>query len=304
MKTIVPSYYNDFFCIADKCNHSCCVGWEIDVDDKTYTFYSQIKGTFGERICRFIDIDPQPHFILSAEDRCPFLNKDNLCDIIINLGEDKLCDICSEHPRFRNYYSDRVEIGLGLCCEAVAEIIINNKKTVQFIELINDDEIATEEEEQFFEIRINIIKIIQDRTININKRIEKIIEAYEVYIPKYSACEWSDIFLGLERLDSAWTANLLKLKSSTFFEAVSDEVEVEAEQLFIYFIYRHLFSGMCDGLIKERIAFAIVSVLIITNLHFVTGKELAEVARAYSAEIEYSEENIEKLLDVLQQNRR
>ena len=31
MKLYAPKYYNEFKCIADKCTHSCCVGWEIDM---------------------------------------------------------------------------------------------------------------------------------------------------------------------------------------------------------------------------------------------------------------------------------
>ena len=27
----VPSYYKTFQCIADKCEHSCCIGWEIEL---------------------------------------------------------------------------------------------------------------------------------------------------------------------------------------------------------------------------------------------------------------------------------
>ena len=29
----IPDYYKEFQCIADQCEHSCCIGWEIDVDD-------------------------------------------------------------------------------------------------------------------------------------------------------------------------------------------------------------------------------------------------------------------------------
>ena len=32
MKIIAPNYYPAFRCIADKCRHSCCIGWEIDID--------------------------------------------------------------------------------------------------------------------------------------------------------------------------------------------------------------------------------------------------------------------------------
>ena len=46
----VPSYYKTFQCIADKCEHSCCIGWEIDIDEDSYEYYMGIGGAFGERL--------------------------------------------------------------------------------------------------------------------------------------------------------------------------------------------------------------------------------------------------------------
>ncbi len=34
MKLYAPVYYQKFSCLAGECRHSCCVGWEIDVDKK------------------------------------------------------------------------------------------------------------------------------------------------------------------------------------------------------------------------------------------------------------------------------
>ena len=50
MSIFFPSYYKDFKCIADKCRHSCCVGWEIDVDDATMEKYKLIEGNMGDDI--------------------------------------------------------------------------------------------------------------------------------------------------------------------------------------------------------------------------------------------------------------
>ena len=47
MKTVVPHYYKNFKCIADKCRHSCCVGWEIDIDDDTLEKYRNLEGEMG-----------------------------------------------------------------------------------------------------------------------------------------------------------------------------------------------------------------------------------------------------------------
>ena len=35
MKLFAPKYYTEFSCIADRCRHSCCIGWEIDIDADT-----------------------------------------------------------------------------------------------------------------------------------------------------------------------------------------------------------------------------------------------------------------------------
>ena len=28
-----PTFYRDFKCIANRCTDSCCIGWEIDIDE-------------------------------------------------------------------------------------------------------------------------------------------------------------------------------------------------------------------------------------------------------------------------------
>lgn len=46
----VPDYYPKFSCIADKCKDSCCIGWEIDIDEDTYEFYKHTDGVIGKRL--------------------------------------------------------------------------------------------------------------------------------------------------------------------------------------------------------------------------------------------------------------
>ena len=93
MKTFIPDYYNKFSCIANKCNHNCCIGWEIDIDNETYEYYKSLKGDMGKRLCEEVSEEGTPHFKLSDNERCPFLNEYNLCDIITELGENALCEI-------------------------------------------------------------------------------------------------------------------------------------------------------------------------------------------------------------------
>ncbi len=91
---VYPSYYQKFACIAGRCRHSCCIGWEIDVDEDTYDAYQSVTGEIGERLRASLSDEDTFHFILGEGERCPFLNRDNLCDLILSLGEDSLCEIC------------------------------------------------------------------------------------------------------------------------------------------------------------------------------------------------------------------
>ena len=89
-----PSYYNEFKCIADKCRHSCCVGWEISVDDDTLKRYEDIDR--DDILCHIDD----GQIMLCEGERCPFLKSDGLCRLIAELGDDYTSKICREHPRF------------------------------------------------------------------------------------------------------------------------------------------------------------------------------------------------------------
>ena len=148
MMLVYPSYYPDFRCIADRCRHSCCVGWEIDVDPATLALYDSLEGELGDRLRRSI---ADGHFVQDASGRCPFLNDSGLCDLITACGEGALCDICYEHPRFRHWYSDREEVGLGLCCEAAVDLLLQQTEPIALVS--EGEECATAEETAFFEAR-------------------------------------------------------------------------------------------------------------------------------------------------------
>ena len=302
MKHYAPSYYDGFSCIAGDCKHSCCIGWEIDVDEATMEHYRSVGGGFGRRLIDNIDTTGDcPHFKLCRGERCPFLNKDNLCDISINLGEESLCSICYDHPRYRNFFSDRTEIGLGLCCEAAAELILNEKGRVT-LKLLKDDGDNTEVDdvdEEFYALRDKIFGIIQERTLSVNERLACLSWELDVTLPDGFAEKWADILLSLEILDPEWNDRLKIVKASGAPLPNGYPDEIAAEQLLVYFLYRHLADGLYDGRIKERIAFAVLGLKMIFTVSKVCRIPLTEAARAYSSEIEYSEENTDKLLDLL-----
>ncbi len=301
MKLFVPDYYPQFRCIAGDCRHSCCIGWEIDIDEDTLEFYKNTGGDMGARLCDNIDFDC-PHFITGKDNRCPFLNEENLCDLILELGEDALCSICDMHPRFRNDFSDRTELGLGLCCEEAARLILTCEAPLQLI-CIEDDSCEEEPDESdlyLYSLRDNALAIMQDREFSYAERAEHLCLAFDIAPPDATPAKWAEVYLGLERLDEKWTELLHSLQSD-FTPNAFPQWDIAWEQLAVYFLYRHLPAALWDGDVESKIGFALLSVQMLQWLCSakadVCFDDLLEIARMYSSEIEYSDENLEILFN-------
>ena len=294
MKQIYPSYYKDFRCIAGDCRHSCCIGWEIDVDDDTMQTYR----AFPDILQHIDDTADMPHFRLAENERCPFLNSCGLCDIILNHGEDHLCQICADHPRFRNFFKNRTETGLGLCCEAAAQLILGCPDKVTLEITGNGGDAGNERE--FFGMREQMFRIVQNRDRTVEERITELLTFADTRLPDRSLSEWAQYLAELECLDPVRNEILARVTDDPF---PTDKFAVPTEQLLVYFLYRHLAPALEDGMTAARTAFAVLSTRMVCAMAQaiaengeVTLGHLAEAARLYSSEIEYSEENLDDIL--------
>ncbi|MBR6806844.1 MAG: flagellin lysine-N-methylase [Clostridia bacterium] len=306
MNTYVPSYYNKFKCIADKCSHNCCIGWEICIDDDALAKYKKLDREANTEILKNIEFDGEgAHFSLRDGGRCPNLQDDNLCRLICRHGEDVLCEICREHPRFRNCFNSFEEFGLGLSCEEAARIILSYPEKVTF-EVHTEEKVINDDREHILRDRYEALSHIQNRSLSINERLEKLDEHIPSKLP-YSETEyWCDFFLSLERLDEKWTEVLNEIKSlnvKTLLEAPCYKNELAAEQLLTYFICRHYRYEDGESNISEVCSFARLSCDVIFNAATVLFKNhdsffdaLCDAARMYSSEIEYSPDNTAELL--------
>ena len=301
MKTVVPGYYKKFKCIADKCTHSCCIGWEIDIDEETMHKYKLLQGDMGERIRANIEGEV-PHFVLDRDERCPFLNEKGLCDIITEYNEDMLCEICSMHPRFCNFYTDFTEMGIGLCCEEAARIILAEKEP--FCMEADAEVCATEEENEFFARRNELIRILQNRSVGIKERFSTLAKMFGMSF-SFSLKSLSRLYMSLERLDEAWTDELCNIAEYTFDETIFDETEliIPFEQLAIYFLFRHPDRALYEDDYAGWVRFSLMSCYLIGAIcsyhksieQNITVEKMADICRMYSSEIEYSEQNMENI---------
>lgn len=313
---IKPSFYDEFKCISSKCTDNCCIGWEIEIDSKTKEYYDSVGGCFGKRLRE--NISEESSFILNGE-RCPFLNSQNLCDIIINCGEEHLCQICRDHPRYFEWYGNIKEGGIGLSCEEGARLILTDadRKTSE----TEVDEEQEKVDEELFSLLLNAreeIFSILDGEASVKEKLCQVLEfaerlqfmidnreteAEHTACEEVKAAELSDIiglFADFEPFDELWQREYGIIKEKTDF-SFSSETDEEKYILNIcrYFIWRYFMKGVFDEEILSKVKFAVISALVILIM---TGGESSlsvwiEKSKLYSKEMEYSDENRELFYD-------
>ncbi|MEE0930968.1 MAG: flagellin lysine-N-methylase [Acutalibacteraceae bacterium] len=210
MNCFEPVYYSTFKCIADKCQDNCCIGWEIDIDNNTLKKYKRVEGEFGKKLKNGITKCDNTHcFKLNKKERCVFLNENNLCDIIINLGKENLCQICTNHPRYINEYLNITEYGLGISCEEVCRIILSQQEPVYLIDSETKDKITENPFKNnyymayLFEIRKIITNTLQNRSYKINQRLFTVVKlCYKVEIDCHSDKSDNELLGNIEYIKS------------------------------------------------------------------------------------------------------
>lgn len=178
MRYYYPDYFKDFVCIGGKaCPDSCCHIWQITVDKKTLRKYKNVKGQLGKRMAEKIDQKTGnicPH---GEENRCEFLNDDNLCDIVAELGEDYLCETCYTHPRHEEVYENVRERSLAITCPIACKQLLERKEPVEIIYEDKDEPVEHDKkfDRELFEVlldtRDNLLKLQQDRELTISQRM-------------------------------------------------------------------------------------------------------------------------------------
>ena len=194
----VPDYYKDFSCIADKCNDSCCIGWEIDVDEDSQAYYESIEGKFGDRLREnmYITEDGDCRFRLKEHGRCPFLNSGNLCDIYIELGEEALGDVCTEYPRFAVEFGNVRQKVLSLSCEVVGKMVFSRNEPVEYVDYEQPGELEMVEGDDppvidFVKaVMDKSLDILKDRSLDIRSRMKKYLMFVDACQEKMNAEEF------------------------------------------------------------------------------------------------------------------
>ena len=311
-----PDFYDSFKCIASRCSDTCCIGWEIDVDEASQEVYRNVAGVFGDKLRTNIE---DGHFKLLPHDRCPFLDRENLCEIYQNLGEGALCDICREHPRFVEVFGDIMERGLGLCCEEAARLLLagdgplvfTNEECDEPEDDLDDDD--REIRDEVLNERERMFKTLASSSIIFTDKLKAIFgyTGESPFFPLKSAHDVYELLAKTESFGPAWDEVLARIKlrigdasdfsASALPEGEDHFSETESERLLAYLIYRHYAKCLFEGREQGKLYFA----LFFWNVARFFARELGgkiNAIKMLSRQLEYCEDNmvlIESMLEKL-----
>ena len=288
MKLYAPAYYKHFKCIADACEHSCCIGWEIDIDEHTLEKYKELKNDYAPAILESISCEETPHFRLCEGERCPHLDERGLCKIILNVGEEYLSHICREHPRFYNFTSV-AEVGVGMSCPEAARLILSS---TDFSLMEEVGEVDAEADGVLFDgraERTNVYDILQE-----SDYLSALAQVYCAYsIDLGEDAQWLTILDSLEYLNAEHKE--LFLQYSSKLRPTGKEIEEYGKRFLAYFIYRHCTEAVDREDFCMRLSFCLFCERLFASLISSQGAktlhEVATLASIISEEIEYSDDN-------------
>lgn len=285
MINIDTEIYREFRCKADKCKHSCCKGWEIDIDEDTLDYYKSLDTELGNEILQNIHEGEDTFFMLTDGERCPFLKDSGLCKIIEELGDDGLCDICRLHPRFYESINDFNLAGVGLSCEKASELMFDKSS----LDFINCDT----------EGKISFLELLELLDISIPYENLNLSEVLPNYLEKTKIENVLNLFYSTEPIDDSWINEVLLVKR--YFKDDQDKFSIENldiqkyEVIYQYILFRQLELIETYGL-QKIIDYSVYSIIFIM-LYEKAFHDDIEAVRRWSEQIEYNEDNVVYLIE-------
>nr|WP_296157307.1 flagellin lysine-N-methylase [uncultured Blautia sp.] len=205
MRYLKPHFYDSFVCTGGSCPDTCCAGWQIMIDEDSLDRYGNEPGEFGKILRNSIDWEEECFY--QNDQRCAFLNNENLCDIYRVLGADALCDTCRLYPRHTEEYEGLRELSLSFSCPEAAKIILSCKEPIRFLEEETDEEDDFEEFDFMMFSRLEdtrdvLFDVLQDRSLSLTLRMtvaEQLAEGYQICMEEQREFDIDDLLMECRR---------------------------------------------------------------------------------------------------------
>ena len=301
MISLYPTFYHTFQCKANQCHHTCCQKWTIDVDEETAKLYQTLPTPLGEDLRKFMTVDDEGYYFMFSDKQptCPLLREDGLCRVVLELGEDSLCDTCHMHPRFYKYIEDLELCGVGLSCEESVEKLLATEGDQLLFTIEDDDDEFTAEDRPVLE---NIFDLL---ALGINPAICQFTLNHSIHYCQ----ELVTIYKKTEPIDEEWTNQLAHLEamlssttaSTTMDLLKADTIDVSAlNKVYQYILYRQI-DMLAEYSLESLVRYAFDATVFIALLTHQFGN-LPEQIRRWSEQIEYDEDNVAFLFNEYENN--
>lgn len=301
MISLYPTFYHTFQCKANQCHHTCCQKWTIDVDEETAKLYQTLPTPLGEDLRKFMTVDDEGYYFMFSDKQptCPLLREDGLCRVVLELGEDSLCDTCHMHPRFYKYIEDLELCGVGLSCEESVEKLLATEGDQLLFTIEDDDDEFTAEDRPVLE---NIFDLL---ALGINPAICQFTLNHSIHYCQ----ELVTIYKKTEPIDEEWTKQLTHLEamlssteaSTTMDLLKADTIDVSAlNKVYQYILYRQI-DMLAEYSLESLVRYAFDATVFIALLTHQFGN-LPEQIRRWSEQIEYDEDNVAFLFNEYENN--
>lgn len=183
-KVLIPTYVQNFSCIGPECADTCCSGWNVTIDEKTFKRYKKLKPSpLKVSIEQVLKRNRRnPNFFsygeikLDKQQACPLLTQEGFCSIHAQLGSDYLSHTCSTYPRQTHLVDKVIEESLTLSCPEAARLALLNPNGIDFVESeLSSSQwdylIPSKTEPLLWPLRIASIRILQNRSASIEHRL-------------------------------------------------------------------------------------------------------------------------------------
>ena len=301
MISLYPTFYHTFQCKANQCHHTCCQKWTIDVDEETAKLYQTLPTPLGEDLRKFMTVDDEGYYFMFSDKQptCPLLQEDGLCRVVLELGEDSLCDTCHMHPRFYKYIEDLELCGVGLSCEESVEKLLATEGDQLLFTIEDDDSEFTAEDRPVLE---NIFDLL---ALGINPAICQFTLNHSIHYCQ----ELVTVYKKTEPIDEEWTKQLAHLEamlssteaSTTMDLLKADIIDVSAlNKVYQYILYRQI-DMLAEYSLESLVRYAFDATVFIALLTHQFGN-LPEQIRRWSEQIEYDEDNVAFLFNEYENN--
>ncbi len=188
----IADYMEDFKCIGADCEDTCCAGWQVTIDKRTFKHYQKtqiqaLKPLFKKHLVRNRKAANTLSFAKIEMDKsgaCPLLSTEGLCQVQQHMGEKALSKTCRTYPRIHNIVDSMQETSGSVSCPEIARLALLNPDGIGFKEanintegqmlystLSTFDATPGTPAKYFWNLQLACIELLKNRSASLWKRL-------------------------------------------------------------------------------------------------------------------------------------